>query len=266
LTPAAQADLSSEKILLDSLLVQIATDLVIIAEGSNLQIDLDNALVVVDTLPNGTEKIILQNRLDQVQDIIEASYVENLITALPNTGAINLSDEVQTQTARDAYEALSTAQKALVTNLSILSSAESVLADLQAATAAVVVAEGSNLQTDVNSAQALVTALPNGQAKSSLQTRLDAVQDIIDVEEATLIIQSYYASNTVILSSFWDLFSNPAKETAFLAKTNEIVDGLDVVISITNTNRTGFRNTIYTISIVKNGVSTSLVVSVDFDT
>lgn len=51
---------------------------------------------------------------------------------------------------------------------------------LARATAAVVTAETSELQADVNTAQALVTALPDGADKTALQDRIDAVQVIID--------------------------------------------------------------------------------------
>ena len=53
-------------------------------------------------------------------------------------------------------------------------------ADLAAATASVVTAEGSELQADVDAAQLLVTALPDGADKTALQDRIDIVQGIID--------------------------------------------------------------------------------------
>ncbi len=52
--------------------------------------------------------------------------------------------------------------------------------DISEATAAVAAAEASELQADVNTAQALVTSLPDCAEKTALQGRLDAVQDIID--------------------------------------------------------------------------------------
>jgi hypothetical protein len=52
--------------------------------------------------------------------------------------------------------------------------------ELVAATASVVTAEGSELQADVDAAQLLVTALPDGADKDALQDRIDIVQGIID--------------------------------------------------------------------------------------
>ena len=40
-------------------------------------------------------------------------------------------------------------------------------------------AEGSKLQADVNAAQALVTALPDGTAKTALQGRLNAIVVVV---------------------------------------------------------------------------------------
>ncbi|QMV42323.1 immunoglobulin-like domain-containing protein [Cohnella cholangitidis] len=61
---------------------------------------------------------------------------------------------------------------------------------LEAATAAVVVAEESLAQEDVEAAQVLVTALADGQDKDALQNRLDAVQDEIDATAAVATAES----------------------------------------------------------------------------
>jgi hypothetical protein len=60
--------------------------------------------------------------------------------------------------------------------------------EYEAALAAVVTAEGSLLQADVDLAQALVTGLPSGSAKTALQGRLDTVQATIDGAKATLAL------------------------------------------------------------------------------
>ena len=108
-----------------------------------------------------------------------------------------------------------------------------------AATAAVVVAEGSNLQADLDVAQILVTACPNEAVKTNLQNRLNVVQDIIDVEQAKTIILNYFtSSNPIVVANLSNTSANNTiKENAFIAKANEIVSGLDVVISVTRTQR-----------------------------
>ncbi|QWC00200.1 hypothetical protein KHQ88_01140 [Mycoplasmatota bacterium] len=268
LTPAAQTELSAEKALLDGLLIEVATIVVVMAENSHLQADVDNAQIYVSDLPNGSVKTTLQNRLNQVQVIINtqaANAVNLLISALPSSGSIALSDESLVDAARQAYDDLTTIQKTLVTNLSVLTAAEAELIDLQKATNLVIIAESSQLQTDVDAARILVTALPNGNPKTELQDRLNAVEDMIAVANAQSIIDVYFVNNSVQVS-IWDLFSDTRKESAFLSKANEIVSDLDVDITVTSSNRNGFTQTIYTIQITKNNASVSIVVDVDFST
>ena len=140
-------------------------------------------------------------------------------------------------------------------------SAESELAALQTATDLVVIAENSKLQTDVNSAQVAVNAVPNGSAKTALQNRLNAVQDYIDVQAAVSIISIYFNANDVDASN---LNNNSIKQAAFLAKANEIVSGLDVTITVTSSVRIKRTNHIYTIQIVKNGALATISVDVTF--
>jgi hypothetical protein len=268
LSEAAKTELLSEKSLLDSLLARIieleAIALVVIAENSNLQLDHDTALITVNALPNGLVKTDLLDRLVVVQQTIDAmaaAYVDGLITALPSSGNLLLTDEAQVVAARSAFEALTVNQKALVVNEALLISAEAELIALAAATQAVITAEGSILQADVDTAQALVTALSNGAPKTDLQNRLNAVQDIIDVQQAQTIINNYFASNLVVVST---LNNNSVKQTAFLAKANEIVSGLGVSITVTNSQRINRNNTIYTITVSKNAASVSFTVSVNF--
>jgi len=269
LSPDAKTALTAEKALLDSLLAEIkvqeAEASVVIAEGSNLQADVDAAQVLVDALPNGVDKTNLQDRLDVVQNIINinaASAVDDLITALPSLGDIILADQTQIEAARTAYNTLTPIQQALVVNETLLASVETQLAALQSATAAVIVAEGSDLQADVDSAQTLVTALPNGSAKTNLQNRLDAVQDIIDVETAKQLILSYFDANPVVVQRLNNATS--IKETAFMAMAYAQVNGLDVTITIINTNEVNRRNTTYTIEISKNAASLTFDVDVSF--
>jgi len=268
LTSEAKAELTTEKALLDSLIYEItiqeATQIVVIAETTNLQTDLDIAQVIVTALPNGMEKTALQARLDAVQVIINmqaADDVEGLIFALPSSGAIALTDEAEIVAARMAYNALTSVQKTLVTNIATLVLAENELIQLTAATDAVIIAETSNLQADLDAAQVLVTALSNGMPKSALQNRLNAVQDIIDVEQARAIIVSYFSSNTVVVST---LNNNTTKQTAFLAKANEIVSGFDVTIVVNSFIRDSRTESTYNITISKNAASVTIVVGVTF--
>jgi hypothetical protein len=263
----AKAELTTEKALLDSLLLKIeelnATDLVIVAEGSNAQADVDLAQTAIDLLPSSTLKTDLQGRIDAVQDIIdlqEANDMIALINAIPSSGEIALSDETQIVDTRNAFNALTLEQQALVSNENVLIQAENELISLQLATDKVVIAEGSLLQADVDDAQVYVTALVNGTPKTTLQNRLDAVQNEIDVLEAQILINNYFDSNTVEVSRY----RTNVKETAFLSDANDLVDALGVTITITNTNETGTRNTTYTIIVSKGSASITFDVDVTF--
>lgn len=268
LTSAAQTELISEKALLDSLIIKVAElealDAVVLAETTYQQTDHDQAVILVSALPDGTYKTDLINRLQVVQQQINtdaAQFVDGLIQALPLPGNILLTDEPDVIAARSAYEALTPVQQGLVSELSVLVAAETELTNLSLATNAVITAEASLLQSDVNIAQTLINALTNGTPKTSLQNRLNAVQDIIDVNQAQSLILTYFQNNTVTVSR---LTSNTIKANAFTAKANEVVTGLGVTITITNSTYVNRNNSIYTITVSKNAASVSFDVSVNF--
>lgn len=159
-----------------------ATAAVVKAEGSKLQADVDDAQALVTALPDGTDKDGLQARLDDVQDAVDvaaAAAVDALIMALPAPEDLVLGDKAQYNEVTRALKALTPDQSALVTKIFVLGAATARMAELMA-TDLVVKAELSNLQADVDDAQAIVTDLPDGALKTDLQARLDAVQVIID--------------------------------------------------------------------------------------
>ncbi len=124
--------------------------------------------------------------------------VINLNSALPAAGTVSEADRDEIKAARAAYDALTPAQRALVTNTAKLTEAEAALEALvtpeQTATTAVEKAEVSKVQADVDSAQALVTALDAGTVKTALQGRIDAVQTSIKVAAATTAVEKAEAS------------------------------------------------------------------------
>lgn len=268
LTPAAKAELLTEKALLDSLIAQIdileATAEVVLAETTLAQIDHDNALVLVNLLPASTEKTNLISRLQAVQVTIDtsaAAYVDSLISALPVPGVLTLASSSDITTARTAYTALTAQQKTYVTGLSILVAAETEYANLNAATNAVIFAESNITQANKDSAQALVNVLTNGTPKTDLNNRLIAVQNILDVNQAQSIINTYFAANDVVVST---LNNNTVKQTAFLAKANEITASLGVTITVNSSTRVSRTNSTYNITITKGAASVTFVVSVTF--
>ncbi len=268
LTNDAKAQLTSEKALLDSLILKIdlleATEAVVLAETTYLQADHDAAFVLVDALPSSTDKTDLLNRLVAVQNQIninQAQAVDNLIAAIPLPGSIALSDETDILNARSAYEGLTATQKGLVNNLSDLVAAEAELANLVSATALVVQAESSNLQADVDAAWVVVNQLTAGPVTTDLENRLNDVQDIIDVNLASQMITMYFAQNSVTVSR---LNSDSIKQTAFLAEANSLVSSLGVNITVLNNVRNDRNNSTFTISITKNSASITIDVDVNF--
>jgi Trp operon repressor len=268
LTPEAKAELISEKALLDSLILEIdlliAEEAVLLAETTNLQTDLDSAQMLVSALPSSTAKTALQVRLDQVQDVINqlaADIVMSLINALPVPGEITLNDELDLIDARFAFEELTLDQKVLVSNIAHLDAAEIQWIALDQATTAVTYAESTETQADHDAAQALVNTLLSGTPKTILQTRLDALQDIIDVNEAQATILSYFAANPVVVSN---LNNNTIKQTAFLAKANEIVSSFGVNVAVNSYVRISRTNSTYNITVTKNSATVTFTVSVTF--
>jgi hypothetical protein len=175
--------------------VAIATSEVSIAEQIHSQDVLDFAQDLVDQLASGADKTLLQMRIDDERELIDAinSYV-GMVTAaraavVKAEGSLLQSD---LDAARIVVDKLP--ENALKTALGTRLDNVQVSIDINMATAAVVTAEGSDLQSDVNAARTLVNALPACAAKTSLASRLDAVQAIINLAAAKVAAHSDLAT------------------------------------------------------------------------
>lgn len=73
-------------------------------------------------------------KIEEIENQTAAAEVDNKITLLPTPAELTMSDKVDVETIRNSYESLTDIQKGLVTNLTVLESAEAVYA--VAATAA----------------------------------------------------------------------------------------------------------------------------------
>ncbi len=122
----AQTELAVEKALLDDLLLEIewqediidATSAVLTAESSLLQMDYDDALILVNALPSGLEKTDLLNRLSIVQDKINAMMLFETTHqyALSLTvGTVTTADKADVESALQDYVLLSSDVKAKLT-------------------------------------------------------------------------------------------------------------------------------------------------------
>ncbi|MDD1504869.1 S-layer homology domain-containing protein [Lysinibacillus sp. CNPSo 3705] len=143
-------------------------DSVLKAEITNQQADKDVAQKLLDRLINSTVKEKLQERLDAVQTLIDAS---SAVSTAETT--LEESDQLAAQKLVDAIGTNNKVKEGLQNRLDALT-------ELKDATAAVGVAESTNSQTDKDSAQLLVKELPESPKKEALQSRLDAIQDVID--------------------------------------------------------------------------------------
>jgi len=131
-----------------------------------------------------------------IVDAAAAVAVQNLITAIPAIGTLLLTD-TGVSTARSAYNALTAAQKLLVTNYAVLTAAEAQITSLGNATTAVVTAETTPTQANADTAQALVTALPSGTTKAALQSRINTVQAALN----TVAISAINAADTATIAN-----------------------------------------------------------------
>ncbi|MEK5209631.1 RCC1 domain-containing protein, partial [Psychrobacillus sp. FSL H8-0510] len=145
--------------------IAIATASVAKAEGSKLQADVDASSLLVNLLPDSTEKTNLTNRLNVVQKAIDdakalAVQVETATTAVVKAEGSKLQADVTA--ARTLVNALPTGtEKTSLTNrLNVvqkaIDDAKALAVQVETATTAVVKAEGSKLQADVTAARTLV--------------------------------------------------------------------------------------------------------------
>ncbi|MEK3955622.1 GA-like domain-containing protein, partial [Psychrobacillus sp. FSL K6-1464] len=169
--------------------IATATTSVVKAEGSKLQADLDASLLLVNSLPTGTEKTNLTNRLNVVQKAIDdakalATQIAVATTAVLKAEGSKLQADVNS--AKTLVNALPTGtDKTNLTNRLDTVQAEITLTEkIVTATASVTKAEDSKTQADVNASRSLVNNLPDGTEKTNLNNRLDVVQKAIEDAKA----------------------------------------------------------------------------------
>ncbi|ADL52802.1 GA-like domain-containing protein [Clostridium cellulovorans] len=173
---------------------------VVKAEGSKLQETVDAAKVLINGLTNDADKTTLLNRLAKVED-----YIANLANA---TAKVVEAENNKTQENVDLAQAdinmlpVGDAKRtALQTRLNAVKTYIDYQGKLKIATDAVVKAEESKLQADVNSAKTLVNALSNVTDKTNLLNRLTAVQTYItyttNLNNATTKVEAAETTRTL---------------------------------------------------------------------
>jgi|GEM_PF-813924 len=175
--------------------VDNATKYVVIAEKSLMETDLNKAYMEVNKLAEGEEKTALLQRLNVVKQTIENKNVEIA------TNLVVKAEQVRTTTN------VAQAEKA-ITLISDINKKQELtqrinrvkyLITVDNATKYVVIAEKSLMETDLNKAYMEVNKLAEGEEKTALLQRLDAVKQTIEnkkVENATnLVVKAEQTKN-----------------------------------------------------------------------
>ncbi|MDF2473296.1 MAG: hypothetical protein K0R21_1078 [Anaerocolumna sp.] len=111
------------------------------------------------------------------------------------------------------------------------------------AEAAVNLAEMSNLQTDLDAAQALVTALPDDGIKTLLQARIDSVQNIIDAKEANTLSVTH-AKAAIEGATYSMTQAEASSEASVITAIVTIISGLDLEGTMAIVNKVSYTQAI----------------------
>ncbi|WP_219835482.1 S-layer homology domain-containing protein [Paenibacillus sp. R14(2021)] len=165
----------------------------------------------------------------KIADLKAAAPVISQIGALPAVNALTLGDEAAVIAADDAYNALTAAQKLLVTNTSTLTAAKAQIADLKAA--ALVIAQIGALpaanaltlgdEAAVTAADNAYNALTASQQLlvTNTSTLTAAKAKIADLKAAALVISQIGALPAVIVLTLGDEAAVTAADNAYNALT-----------------------------------------------
>ncbi|MCH4259305.1 MAG: hypothetical protein LKF87_10120 [Clostridium tyrobutyricum] len=148
------------------------------------QDDLDHAKDLVDNLPDGPEKDELENKVDDIQNQIDNKNQEeqNLAAAI---AAVEKAEQTQKQddvdSARTLVNKLPYGNDRTDLNKR-LDAVQNIINLFKDAENRVQIAENVKTAGSVNSARTVVNKLPAGDRKDSLNARLDAVENAIELD------------------------------------------------------------------------------------
>lgn len=173
------------------------------AENNVTDANIATAQTAINKLPDGERKDALQARLDGVKKhLVENNLYDAALAAVQkaeaNTNATTL------KTAQDKVNLMPDTD---IRKAELQARIDAALKALEEkATQAVVKAEGSKEQVDVDSARTIVSNLPSGELKTELTARLDAIQKAIKekqemdnlYETALAAVQKAEANPTIL--------------------------------------------------------------------
>ncbi|WP_147566610.1 OmpL47-type beta-barrel domain-containing protein [Clostridium tyrobutyricum] len=164
--------------------LQDAKDAVDHAGDTLDQNDLDHAKDLVDNLPDGPEKDELEDKVDDIQNQIDNKNQEeqNLAAAI---AAVEKAEQTQKQedvdSARTLVNKLPYGNDRTDLNKR-LDAVQNIINLFKDAENRVQIAENVKTVSSVNSARTVVNKLPAGDRKDSLNARLDAVENAIELD------------------------------------------------------------------------------------
>ncbi|KAA8674433.1 cell wall-binding repeat-containing protein [Clostridium sp. HV4-5-A1G] len=231
-----------------------ATAAVTKAESSKLQADVSSAKILVDALEDGSDKTslidrlkVVQNEIDQLTSQGKGQELKDAISAVAKAESSKLQDDVNF--AKTLVDALSDedTKTSLENRLEIVQNEINQINNQQQALTkandAISKAESSKSQVDVDSAKALIMALPDSTDKTSLQNRLNVVQNVIDatsaVQEAEQNNGNYAPYNTAkkLVDALPDSLDKTALETR-LSDLKILIDAVDAVFNAESSSTT----------------------------
>ncbi|MFY0516238.1 hypothetical protein ACOMCU_00210 [Lysinibacillus sp. UGB7] len=182
-----------------------AEEAVVKAEGTLKREDAEAAQLLINKLPTGAERDVLQERLDVIFKTIEdeetkLASIDEATKALEKAESTKTDEDINS--AQEKVTALpdSDIKTSLQDRLDALKAEKADADALAKATAAVVKAEGSKATVDIDDAQTKVTALKDSAEKDALQDRLDKLKAQIEADialaEATAAVEKAEGSKT----------------------------------------------------------------------
>lgn len=207
-----------------------------------------NLKLTFEALANGTNKHWTPSQISNVvsiwgplalaindaNDLYESDYtpaswtLANLNMAIPAAEAVLMDRNATPAQVNAAKMALDLAVSKLVSTVP--------MTDLQIAEAAVVVAEGSKYQSDLNAAQTLVSALPAGPDRVALQVRLNAIVVVPDMGvRADAIMETTTGADAAgAVTAVVGIKGTVTVDTdIILTAANTLTDGTEISILVT---------------------------------
>ncbi|MBG9694171.1 hypothetical protein ABD91_25905 [Lysinibacillus sphaericus] len=179
-----------------------AEEAVVKVEGTLKREDAESAQLLINKLPTGAERDVLQERLDVIFKTIEDE--ESKLASIDEaTKALEKAESTKTDEDINSAQEKVTALPDSDIKTSLQDRLDALKADADAltkATEAVVKAEGSKETVDIDDAQTKVTALKDSAGKDALQDRLDKLKAQIEADnalaEATAAVKKAEGSKT----------------------------------------------------------------------